>query len=53
MAIKEVLKQEHRIKELAATLVDTNSLLLLGRGYQYATCVEGYVEVFGGVLASR
>ena len=42
MAISSVLKLEPQIKQLAAELKDSKNLLLMGRGYQYATCIEGY-----------
>jgi glutamine---fructose-6-phosphate transaminase (isomerizing) len=43
--IAKVLKVESRIKELARTLVSCNSLLLLGRGYQHATVLEGALKI--------
>lgn len=44
--IKEVLKLETKIKELCdSNLNDQKSLLLLGRGYQYATALEGALKI--------
>lgn len=44
--IKEVLKLEQRIKDLCNdTLNDQKSLLLLGRGYQFATALEGALKI--------
>lgn len=44
--IKTVLLLEDKIKELCnATLNDQKSLLLLGRGYQHATALEGALKI--------
>ena len=44
--IKEVLSLEPRIKELCETqLKDQRSLLLLGRGYQFASALEGALKI--------
>lgn len=44
--IKEVLKLEDKIKELcSSSLNDQKSLLLLGRGYQYASALEGALKI--------
>ncbi|AJP39937.1 AQG_2a_G0032700.mRNA.1.CDS.1 [Saccharomyces cerevisiae] len=44
--IKQVLKLEPRIKKLCATeLKDQKSLLLLGRGYQFAAALEGALKI--------
>lgn len=44
--IKEVLKLEDTIKQLCHdTLDDQKSLLLLGRGYQYASALEGALKI--------
>lgn len=44
--IKQVLKMEPRIKELCETeLRDKRSLLLLGRGYQFASALEGALKI--------
>jgi glucosamine--fructose-6-phosphate aminotransferase (isomerizing) len=39
--IKEVLKVDGKVQELAKVLHDQKSLLVMGRGYNYATCLEG------------
>ena len=39
--IKEVLEMDSRILELAKELHTEKSLLVMGRGYNYATCLEG------------
>ena len=39
--IKEVLKTDKDVKTLAGELVKEKNILLLGRGYNYATCLEG------------
>ncbi|KAL3699380.1 hypothetical protein R1sor_017402 [Riccia sorocarpa] len=43
--VKEVLKLDEKMKELAATLMEEQSLLLFGRGYNYATALEGALKV--------
>jgi len=39
--IKEVLKSDGRIRSLAEALYQQKSILVMGRGYNYATCLEG------------
>jgi len=40
--VKRVLNLNESLKELVrTTLVNENSLLIMGRGYQHATCLEG------------
>jgi len=39
--IAEVLKLNSRVVELANELSQEKSLLVMGRGYNYATCLEG------------
>lgn len=39
--IKEVLKLDKDINELAQELYQQKSLLVMGRGYNFATCLEG------------
>jgi len=39
--IKEVLSKDGSIRQLANELYQQKSLLLMGRGYNYATCLEG------------
>ena len=43
--IKEALAMEEDIKELAEQLKNEKSLLVMGRGYQYATCLETALKV--------
>lgn len=39
--IKEVLKLDEEIQALAQELYQQKSLLVMGRGFQFATCLEG------------
>ena len=39
--IKQVLALDDEIKKLSQTLHKNKSLLVMGRGYNYATCLEG------------
>ena len=39
--IREVLKKDDQIQQLAQELFEQKSLLVMGRGYNYATCLEG------------
>ncbi len=39
--IKEVLALDDQIKSIADELHHQRSLLVMGRGYNYATCLEG------------
>jgi len=43
--IREVLKLDEQVKELAEHLYQHKSLLIMGRGYNYATCMEGALKV--------
>ncbi|KAH6917806.1 L-glutamine D-fructose 6-phosphate amidotransferase [Coprinopsis sp. MPI-PUGE-AT-0042] len=43
--IKTVLGNDATIQQLAVTVADKQSLLLMGRGYQYATCLEGALKI--------
>jgi len=44
--IKEVLKLDAQLQSLAKdTLYKEKSLLILGRGYQHATCLEGALKI--------
>jgi len=44
--IKKVLEQDKALQQLATTVLATSkSLLLMGRGYQYATCLEGALKI--------
>lgn len=39
--IKEVLSMDDEIQKLATELYHQKSVLIMGRGYHYATCLEG------------
>ena len=39
--IKEALKLDSEIQELAKTLYLKKSLIVMGRGFNFATCLEG------------
>jgi len=43
--IREVLKLDEQVKDLAEHLYQHKSLLIMGRGYNYATCMEGALKV--------
>jgi SIS domain len=44
--IKRVLEQDKSLQELATTsLSNQRSLLIMGRGYQHATCLEGALKI--------
>ncbi|XP_047356918.1 glutamine--fructose-6-phosphate aminotransferase [isomerizing] 2-like isoform X3 [Vespa velutina] len=43
--IREVLKLDDEVKELAKSLFQHKSLLIMGRGYNFATCMEGALKV--------
>ncbi|KAH9956268.1 L-glutamine D-fructose 6-phosphate amidotransferase [Russula dissimulans] len=44
--IRTVLAQDQALKEMAETvLAKSTSLLLMGRGYQHATCLEGALKI--------
>jgi len=43
--IKEVLKVDGRVQELSNDLYTQKSLLVMGRGYNYATCLEGALKI--------
>ncbi|XP_046753189.1 glutamine--fructose-6-phosphate aminotransferase [isomerizing] 2-like isoform X3 [Diprion similis] len=43
--IREVLKLDDKVKELAKSLFQHKSLLIMGRGYNFATCMEGALKV--------
>ncbi|XP_026286080.1 glutamine--fructose-6-phosphate aminotransferase [isomerizing] 2 isoform X1 [Frankliniella occidentalis] len=43
--IREVLELDGRILELAKDLYEQKSLLIMGRGYNYSTCLEGALKV--------
>lgn len=39
--IKKVLTLDDKIKDIANELYQQRSLLVMGRGFHYATCLEG------------
>lgn len=43
--IKEVLQEDEKVLSIAKELYDKKSLLIMGRGYNYATCKEGALKV--------
>ncbi|GJZ93934.1 glutamine--fructose-6-phosphate aminotransferase [isomerizing] 2 [Tanacetum coccineum] len=43
--IREVLKLDEEMKDLARSLISEQSLLMFGRGYNYATTLEGSLKV--------
>ncbi|KAI0035444.1 hypothetical protein K488DRAFT_76593 [Vararia minispora EC-137] len=44
--IRKVLESDAHLREFAQTVLDTSrSLLLMGRGYQHATCLEGALKI--------
>ncbi|KAM9451704.1 glutamine--fructose-6-phosphate aminotransferase [isomerizing] 2 [Clarias gariepinus] len=43
--IKEVLALDDHIKSIADEMLEQRSLLVMGRGYNYATCLEGALKI--------
>lgn len=43
--IKQVLKLDQKVLELAKELYNQKSLLIMGRGYNFATCLEGALVI--------
>merc|ERR1712226_795646 len=43
--IKEVLKEDQKVLSMAEQLYEKKSLLIMGRGYNFATCLEGALKV--------
>eukprot|EP00090_Calanus_glacialis_P002054 TRINITY_DN11544_c0_g1_i1.p1 TRINITY_DN11544_c0_g1~~TRINITY_DN11544_c0_g1_i1.p1 ORF type:complete len:704 (+),score=168.81 TRINITY_DN11544_c0_g1_i1:35-2113(+) len=43
--IKKVLELDEKVKEIAKELYEKRSLLIMGRGYNFATCLEGALKV--------
>ncbi|XP_005992489.1 glutamine--fructose-6-phosphate aminotransferase [isomerizing] 1 [Latimeria chalumnae] len=43
--IKEVLSLDEEIRKLASELHEQRSVLIMGRGYHYATCLEGALKI--------
>ena len=40
-----MLEQDQKVLEIAKELYDKKSLLIMGRGYNFATCLEGALKV--------
>lgn len=51
--IRRVLALNDQIRELAQELYDKRSLLVMGRGYNFATCLEGALVSGRGALCQR
>lgn len=43
--IKKVLSLDHKIKAIANEMYQQRSLLVMGRGFNYATCLEGALKI--------
>ncbi|EOR02065.1 Glucosamine--fructose-6-phosphate aminotransferase [Wallemia ichthyophaga EXF-994] len=43
--IKKVLQSDETLTMLAKGMIDQRSLLIMGRGYQYSTCLEGALKI--------
>ncbi|XP_011500177.1 PREDICTED: glutamine--fructose-6-phosphate aminotransferase [isomerizing] 2-like [Ceratosolen solmsi marchali] len=43
--IRQVLELDEKVKDLAKSLFQHKSLLIMGRGYNFATCMEGALKV--------
>ncbi|KAL5233226.1 hypothetical protein ACI65C_000636 [Semiaphis heraclei] len=43
--IREVLAADKKVMKLAESLYQKKSLLVMGRGYNYATCLEGALKI--------
>lgn len=43
--IKEVLKLDEKVLELSKSLYQHKSVLVMGRGYNHATCLEGALKI--------
>jgi len=43
--ISSVLSKEPQIKQIAKKIYKKNSLLVMGRGYHYGTCMEGALKI--------
>ena len=50
--IKEVLELDNKIQEMAKTIQEQKSVLVMGRGYNYATCLEGALVSFKNIFMS-
>lgn len=51
--IKEVLSLDDEIQKLAAELYQQKSVLIMGRGYHYATCLEGALVSTHSLIVSQ
>ena len=43
--IKEVLKEDEKVLSISKELYQKKSLLIMGRGFNFATCLEGALKV--------
>ena len=43
--IKEVLKQDEKVLTIAKSLYQNRSVLIMGRGYNFSTCLEGALKI--------
>merc|ERR1719347_1660551 len=43
--IKEVLKQDEKVLSIAKQLYQNRSVLIMGRGYNFSTCLEGALKI--------
>eukprot|EP00761_Pharyngomonas_kirbyi_P011547 gb/GECH01011572.1/.p1 GENE.gb/GECH01011572.1/~~gb/GECH01011572.1/.p1 ORF type:complete len:694 (+),score=149.69 gb/GECH01011572.1/:1-2082(+) len=43
--IKSVLNLDSQIRDLASRFLEANNILLMGRGYQFASCLEGALKI--------
>lgn len=50
--IKEVLSLDEKIKAIANELYQQRSLLVMGRGFNYATCLEGALVSYKKAIIS-
>ena len=43
--IKEVLKQDAKVLNIGKQLYENRSILIMGRGYNFSTCLEGALKI--------
>ncbi|CAD5216060.1 unnamed protein product [Bursaphelenchus okinawaensis] len=43
--VKKVLLTDHQVMEIAKTIYREKSVLVMGRGYNFATCLEGALKI--------
>ena len=43
--IRQTLAQDDKVREIAEEMTQQRSLLVMGRGYSYATCLEGALKI--------